>query len=256
MAKLQTSSEIKTETVALKVSDGTSMNAYVARPAGAGSFPGLIVFQEAFGVNHYIRGVAERFAHEGFFALAPELFHRTAPGFEGSYTDFNAVMLHVKALTDAGLEADVKAGYEYLSGNAFVAPGRVGAIGFCMGGRASFLAASACPLRAAVSFYGSGIAPVKTAMISNPGLLDRAPKVSGPLLFFWGGQDKHITRDHHRQVADALSQADKKFASVELSYADHGFFCDERASYNEEASKLAWPLALNFLKMNLSTLDG
>ncbi|HVA66946.1 MAG TPA: dienelactone hydrolase family protein [Elusimicrobiota bacterium] len=256
MTKLQTSFEIKTETVALKVSDGTSMGAYAARPAGAGSFPGLLVFQEAFGVNHYIRGMAERLAQEGFFTLAPEIFHRTAPGFEGSYSDFNAVMPHVRAVTETSLEDDVKAGYEYLSKNALVASGHVGAIGFCMGGRASFLAASSCPLRATVSFYGSGIAPVKTAMISNPGLLDRAPQVSGPLLFFWGGQDKHITRDHHRQVADALGQAGKKFASVEFSYADHGFFCDERASYNQEASKLAWPLALNFLKTNLSTQVG
>ncbi|HVC08692.1 MAG TPA: dienelactone hydrolase family protein [Elusimicrobiota bacterium] len=256
MTQLQPSFKIETETVLLKVSDGTSMNAYAARPAGAGPFPGMLVFQEAFGVNHYIRGVAERLAREGFFALAPELFHRSAPGFEGSYSDFDAVMPHVRAVTETGLEADAKASYEYLSQNTLVASAQVGAIGFCMGGRASFLSASACPLRAAVSFYGSGIAPIKTALISNPGLLERAPKIAGPLLFFWGGQDKHITRDHHRQVADALSQAGKKFASVEFSYADHGFFCDERASYNKEASKLAWPLTLDFLKTNLSSLNG
>ncbi len=252
MTRLEASPNLETETVTLKVADGTSMNAYASRPSGAGPSPGLLVFQEAFGLNHYIRGMADRLAREGYFTLAPELFHRSAPGFEGSYTDFSAVMPHVRALTNEGLEADVKAAFNFMTKDSRVAPGRVGAIGFCMGGRTSFLAAAACPLRAAVSFYGSGIAPVKTALISNPGLLDRAPRISGPLLLFWGGQDKNITRDHHRQVADALAQAGKKFASVEFSYADHGFFCDERASYNAEASKLAWPMVLDFLRSNLS----
>lgn len=88
--------EIRTEWVDLDVADGTTMRAYVARPQDARPRSGLLVFQEAFGVNAHIRDVTERFAREGYHALAPELFHRTAPGFEGSYTNFEAVMPHMR----------------------------------------------------------------------------------------------------------------------------------------------------------------
>src|SRR5215469_6298843 len=94
----------------LEVSDGSTMRAYAATPPEHGPYPGLIVFQEAFGVNRHIRDVVDRFAREGYLAIAPELFHRTAPpGFEGSFADFQAVRPHVMALTDANLEADLRA---------------------------------------------------------------------------------------------------------------------------------------------------
>src|SRR5579863_3365013 len=107
--------EIRTEYVNLSVSDGTSMRGYVARPVGAsGPVAGLLVFQEAFGVNAHIRNVAERFAREGYVAIAPALYHRTDPDFEGSYTDFGPVMTHAQAVTDAGLSADIQATYQWL----------------------------------------------------------------------------------------------------------------------------------------------
>ncbi|MHB2026539.1 MAG: dienelactone hydrolase family protein [Elusimicrobiota bacterium] len=245
---------VKTESVQIKVSDGTVMRAHLARPNEPGSFPGLLVFQEAFGVNAHIRSLTERLAEEGYVALAPELYHRTAQGFDSPYSDFASAMPHIKALTDAGLEADIAAAFDLLSGMPFVVQDngpRIGAVGFCLGGRASFLAACARPLRCAVSFYGGGIAPTKTALLNNPGLLDRAPKMSGPMMFFWGGKDSHITRDHHRQIADALTIAQKKLVTVEFSAADHGFFCDERASYDHEAAVQAWPMMLNFLSLHL-----
>ena len=96
----------------LKVSDGTTMSAYVARPQGTEKHPGIMVFQEAFGVNAYIRDVADRFAREGFTAIAPELFHRTGPGFEGSYTDFTGTQQHTSKLTVENLEVDIRATYD------------------------------------------------------------------------------------------------------------------------------------------------
>src|SRR5579871_3618764 len=128
----------QTEYVTLSVSDGTSMRAYVARPASKPR-AGLIVFQEAFGVNAHIRDLTERFAGQGYLAIAPELFHRTAPGFEGSYTDFASVVPHMKALTDEGLTADTRASFEWLQREAKGLA--TGAIGYCMGGRTACLAA-------------------------------------------------------------------------------------------------------------------
>src|SRR5579862_5058851 len=107
----------KTEYVTLSVSDGTSMNAYISRP---GSTPkaALIVFQEAFGVNAHIRDVADRFAGEGYLCIAPELFHRTAPGLEAGYTNFGEVLPHMQALTNDGLEADIRAAHGWMEENA------------------------------------------------------------------------------------------------------------------------------------------
>src|SRR5205823_12554121 len=97
------------ETVSVKVSDGSEMRLYVARPEQPRA-PGLLVLQEAFGVNGHIRDVARRLAREGYLAVAPELFHRTAPpGFEGSYGDFGSIMPHMQALTPETLEADLRA---------------------------------------------------------------------------------------------------------------------------------------------------
>lgn len=232
--------EIAKAKVEVVVSDGTRMNAYVARPQEAGTHPGMLLFQEAFGVNHHIRSVADRLAAEGYVVIAPELFHRTAPsGFEGSYTDFSAVMPHMQAVTPENIEKDVRSAYEWLHSNAQVQSDNIACIGFCMGGRASFIANSVVPLRAAVSFYGGGIAPA---------LLDRASKLHAPMLLVWGGQDKHIPPEQRRAVTEALTAAQKLYVNAEFSRADHGFFCDERASYEPHSARQAWALTLEFLR--------
>src|SRR5208337_2119813 len=100
--------EIRTDWVNLDVADRTTMRAYVVKPQNGRPHAGILVFQEAFGVNVHIRDVTERFAREGYHALAPELFHRTAPGFEGAYNNFQAVMPHVLALKNEHLEADAR----------------------------------------------------------------------------------------------------------------------------------------------------
>ena len=231
---------ITKEKVEVLVADGTRMAAYVARPEQGGPHPGLLLFQEAFGVNRHIRSVSERLAAEGYVVIAPELFHRTAPpGFEGSYTDFAAVMPHLQAVTTEAAEMDIRSAYEWLRSTARVEPNEISSVGFCMGGRVSFLANTVVPLRAAVSFYGGGIAP---------GLLDRAAQVQAPSLLIWGGLDKHITPEHRKAVAEALSAQHKIYVNVEFSNADHGFFCDERASYEARSARQAWALTLEFLR--------
>jgi carboxymethylenebutenolidase len=226
--------------VELAVADGTRMSAYVARPEQGGPHPGILLFQEAFGVNRHIRNVSERLAAEGYVVLAPELFHRTAPpGFAGSYSDFAAVMPHYQAVTTETAEMDIRSGHEWLRSNTQVKANEISSVGFCMGGRVSFLANSVVPLRGAVSFYGGGIAP---------GLLDRASKVQATSLLIWGGLDKHITPEHRKAVTEALSAQQKIYVNVEFSHADHGFFCDERASYEPRSARQAWALTLEFLR--------
>jgi len=235
--------EIKAEWITSKVSDGTIMRAYVARPQDTDRHTGLLVYHEAFGVNPHIRDVTERFAREGYVAVAPELFHRTAPGFEGAYNDFELARPHIKALTNQGLEADIRSAYGWLQAEPGIQSQRIACVGFCMGGRVTFLTNAVLPVSAAISFYGGGIAP-------NPystGFLDRAGDLHAPQMLFWGGLDKHLGPEVARTVTEAIRGAGKPFVNVEFSDADHGFFCDARSSYNPAAARQAWVLALTFL---------
>lgn len=246
------SANVKTEYVELSVSDGTKMRAYVARPKEGGKRPGMLVYQEAFGVNSHIRDVTERFAEKGFVAVSPELFHRSAgAGFEAGYDNFPAVMPHVQAVMNPQtLTADVHASYQWISSESSVDKNAIGSVGFCMGGTVSFLTNALVPVKASISFYGGGIAPSERF---PSGLLNQAGSLHAPMLLFWGGKDQHIQPAQTRAVADALKSANKTFIDVTFSDADHGFFCDARATYNRGAALQAWALTNAFLELNLGT---
>jgi carboxymethylenebutenolidase len=230
--------------LALQVADGTTAHAYVARPETPSIAPGLIVFQEAFGVNAHIRDVAGRFAGQGYVVIAPEMFHRTAdPGFTGSYDDFESIRPHVQALTTEGIVADARAAHAALATDPAVDPERIAAIGYCMGGRCAFLANTALPLRAAVSYYGGGI---------EGEALKRANLLSGPQLFFWGGQDRKLSRDYRTRILAELDDSGKDYTNVEISDADHGFFCDARKQFHPGAAADAWALTTEFLRRHLT----
>jgi carboxymethylenebutenolidase len=224
--------------LALSVGDGTTMQAYAAQPAAAnGAVPGIILLQEAFGVNHHIRSVADRLAQAGYAVVAPELFHRTAaPGLEIPYNDFPSAMPHYFAITNEGLTADLQAAHAWLTDQPGVVADKIGSIGFCLGGRVSFLANAVLPLAAAVSYYGGGTEQIK----------DRAADLHAPHLFFWGGLDQHISKENVAEVIAAVDAAKKPYINTVLSDADHGFHCDERPSYNPAAAHEAWALTLAF----------
>jgi carboxymethylenebutenolidase len=238
---------ISTEWVDLHVSDGTTMRGYVAKPLDTHPHATMLVFQEAFGVNPHIRDITERFARLGYVAIAPELFHRTGPGFEGSYTDFPALMPHFGALKDDQLALDIQTSYDWLQ-KALGRPSPTGAVGYCVGGRITTLAAMTVPIACGISYYGGGISP--GGMF--PSLLGRFRELKAPMMFFWGGLDQHIGSDAVRSVEDAAKAAHKTYTNVVFSYADHGFFCDARASFNKAASKQAWALTLEFLEVSIA----
>ena len=225
------------EDISLNVSDGTTMAAFVARPKDSEKHPGILVFQEAFGINSHIRDITGRFAEEGFISIAPELFHRTGKGFEGNYNDFESTWVHVQALTNEGLIADIISVNEWLKNEKRLLSNEVASIGFCMGGRVSFLANTLLNLKAAISFYGGGM----------PSILDRVPDIHAPMLMFWGGLDKHIDENQINTITASLKLNNKNYVNIVFSNADHGFFCNARASYNPDAAKQAWALAIAFL---------
>ena len=234
-------SNITSQHVEIKVDDGTTMLGWLAQPAGETVKRGILVFPEIFGVNAHIRDVTNRFAALGFAALSPELFHRTAPPkWECGYTDFPTAMPHMQAVKEPSLESDVKATYGWLKSNT-AAGENIACVGYCMGGRTSFLANSAVPLKAAISYYGGNM----------PSLLHRTNKLSAPMLLFWGELDQHITPEHRNQVATSMREAKKEFVDVVFSNADHGFFCDARQSYQQNAARLSWDIVQSFLNARL-----
>lgn len=228
---------IQTERHVLQVSDGTEMALFAARPESSGA-PGLLVFQEAFGVNGHIRGLCEAFARDGWLAAAPELYHRTAPGATFAYDDIASARPHMQAMTDAGIRADQQAAFDWLRAQGCPS---VGAVGYCMGGRMAFLANANLPVAAAVSYYGGGI----------QNLEDRAAGLHGPMLLHWAGRDSHVTGEHARAVEDFLRLAGRPFVSIHHSEADHGFNCDERKSHHPESARLALAVTLAFLRDHL-----
>jgi carboxymethylenebutenolidase len=228
--------------VTIAVGDGTQMAMYVSRPSGSGLAPGILVFQEAWGVDGHIRDVADRFVRLGFIAAAPELFHRTAPsGTEIRHEAVDEARKHLGSLTLDGVRADVTAAHHWLIEHGGADTSRMACIGFCMGGRVSWIANTAEPFRAAISFYGGGI----------DDLLWLAPQQGGPILMFWGGQDSHIPPESRRRVEDALSAAGKTHEQVVFGQAGHAFFNDtSEAAYHANAARQAWALTTEFLRAN------
>ena len=223
--------------VSVPVEGAPEMRLFVVRPAREGPHRAIIVMQEAFGVNAHIRDVTTRFAREGFLAVAPELFHRTGTAVEGRYDAFAEMHPHFSVLNTEGILADAKATFRWVVSQPDVDASRVAVIGYCLGGRAAFLANSSLPIAAGVSYYAGGM----------PSVLDRVGGVHAPHTFFWGGRDQHITVEQKTAVADAFTRADKQFTAVEFSQADHGFFCDQRGAYEPDAAREAWALTLAFL---------
>lgn len=229
--------------IPLTVQDGTTMQVYATYPSGGNNLPGMIVFQEAFGVNAHIRDVAERIAAEGYYAIAPELFHRTAgKGFEADYSDFESTRKHLQALTTQGLSEDITTTHKFMCRQNEVDENRTGSIGFCLGGRVSFLASCLLPLKGAVSFYGGDLAGMAG---------DKINQIPCPLLLCWGGKDKHISKGIIDTTLGALHRAGKDYVNAIFSQGDHGFFCEARPAYHPASAKEAWALVKTFWNVNV-----
>ena len=222
------------------------MKLYVATPDNAHQAPALIVLQEAFGVNSHIRSVCERFAREGFVAVAPELFHRSGSGLEFKYDEFAKIKPIFSAITNEQLAEDLAATFRWLHDAPNVDPHRISVIGYCMGGFAATLAACTLPVKTAISYYGGGIVEARPGLAMRP-LLPEFHKLKAPALFIFGDQDHGIPESQIEAIRAELIKQKKAHEIVVYPGAEHGFFCDERASYNAEAAAKAWDRTLAWL---------
>jgi carboxymethylenebutenolidase len=229
----------------LDTADGP-MRVYSCVPEG-GAARAVIVIQEAFGVNHHIEDVTRRFADAGYHAVAPALFHRAGGG-TAPYDDFEKVLPLFEGLTDVGIVMDVRATVAHLHEQGFADPS-IGIIGFCMGGRVTFLASLELALGAAVGFYGGGI--VTGRFPQFPPLLDRAGELETPWLGIFGDLDASIPVEDVEALRTRLAELDVPTEVIRYATAEHGFHCDARPSYNAEASTDAWGRALAWFEEHL-----
>lgn len=219
---------------------GPGFAGYLARPP-AGSGPGLVLFQEIFGVNAHIRAVAEQYALDGFVVLAPDMFWRQAArvelGYEGEQRQRAVALMGQQQPAD--IAADIGAAVAALRARAETAGRKTGAIGYCMGGRMAYTAAALAGVDAAVAYYGGGIHKQ----------LELAPRIACPIQFHYAGHDDHIPPDAVQSVRNAMAG---KPAEVHVYPGSmHGFNCWARASYHAPSAALAHGRSLAFLAANL-----
>ena len=229
-------------------SDATSegVPAYDAAPEGAPR-GGVVVIQEAFGVNDHIEDVARRFAAEGYRAIAPHLYHRTGDPKIG-YTDFAQVMPQMSALTTGGILEDVDAALAAFEQDG-IAASKVAIVGFCMGGTVATIVGAQRKLGAAVSFYGGGVAEGR---FGGPPLTEIAPSLRTAWLGLYGDEDTSIPVDQIEQLREAAARSSVPTEMVRYPGAQHGFHCDQRPdNYDEASAKDAWQRAIAFLREHI-----
>ncbi|HYL59945.1 MAG TPA: dienelactone hydrolase family protein, partial [Candidatus Acidoferrales bacterium] len=230
-------------TISIKADDGGTFSGYLATPP-SGSGPGVVVIQEIFGVNAHIRSVVDRWAEEGYVALAPDLFWRLKPGVELGFTadDVKAAREYGRRFDDKQGVTDIGAAISALRSQPEF-KGKIGAVGYCMGGRLAFLAAARLPARldAAVSYYGTRMEPH----------LGEAASVRCPILFHFGGTDTAVPPESREKIRAAFSAHDDAEFYV---YADagHAFNNDRRRdAFHPFAAQLARSRTLGLFRRTL-----
>ena len=253
---VKTDSEgLVTDDVSFPAPDGFDLPAYVARPAGDGPFPVVIVVSEIFGVHEYIRDVCRRLAKAGYAAVAPAFFVRVAD--PAPLRDSAEIM---RIVGQAGYEqvmGDVSAAMDWASGQLWARDDRFGITGFCWGGKVVWQAAARfAGIKAGVAWYGR-LAPAAEATpdqiaAGRPWPVDLAKDLKGVVIGNYGGQDRGIPNASVEAMNGALVSAGHTESGIKL-YADapHGFHADYRDSYRAADSADGWARLLALFEAKL-----
>lgn len=235
-------------------SDGFAMRAYLARPRAPGTYPAVIVLHEAFGLVEHERDVARRFANAGFIALAPDVYSRV--GAPQNASDMAEVRAKMFGLTDAQLVRDFEAAAAFVRAQPGVS-GKLGCVGFCVGGRWTLLfACSSDKLDAAIDCWGGFITRATPDARTTPArpvpVVDLAARLHCPLYLVCGEEDQNPSPTDAAELAKRLEQAGKNFKLEVFKNAGHAFFADYRPSYREAPAFELWPKMVAFFKTHLA----
>lgn len=231
--------------VTFPVADG-QCPAYIARPAGKGRYPGVLVVSEIFGLHEWIRDVARRLAHAGYAAIAPDYFHRFGdPSQMTKMEDIRPIV--AKATLNLQL-SDSDSAIAWLGKQPWADASKVGVTGFCWGGTLVWMMAThSPPVTAGAAWYGRVKRPA-SATDNRPYPLDSVGAIKAPVLGLYGGLDKGIPVADLEAMREAMKAARKESEIVVYPNADHGFLADYRPSYNAEAAKDGWARMLAWFK--------
>lgn len=222
--------------VAIQSHDGRKFDGYLSLPP-TGRGPGLVIIQEIWGVNTHIRAVADQYAMDGYVVIAPDIFWRQEANVDLTYDEVGTKKASqlMQGLNRPDAVADLVATVKALHRRPEMT-GKVGAVGYCMGGRLAYHLAASGAIETAVCYYGGGI--------QND--LDLASSVNVPVLFHYGALDKHIPATAVAAVRMAFQgRTNAQFHVYED--ADHGFNCWGRPMYNQRASAIAHGRTLEWL---------
>jgi carboxymethylenebutenolidase len=214
-----------------------SVSGHLARPAGSGPWPALVVIQEWWGLDQQTRSIADRFAGVGYLSFAPDLFH----GELAQLGDGEKAMALTQKYSP-GAVAELQAVYDALKAHPDCS-GKVGSVGFCFGGRMSLALGLARPLDAVCTFYGGGMQQ----------LFDRLGDLKAPMLGLFGDADQSIPVGTVEQFDKLLDRIGVEHEIKVYPNSGHAFFRDTDPNvYRPEAAKDAWERVTKFLAKNLS----
>ena len=218
------------------------MEAYLAQPEGSDSHPAVVVIQEIWGVNSHIQFLTDRFPAQGYVGLAPAMFHREGRMTMGLHEEMDLALARMGNCTDAGIVADVQAAVNYLKAQPFVQSDRIGIVGFCFGGRVSYLAAcNVSDLKATVVYYGGRI---MGALGDGASPFEQTSKITSPVLGLFGEEDQNPSPEDVAKIDAELTRLGKDHEFHTYPGCGHGFNCNARSSYRPESARDAWGKAM------------
>jgi carboxymethylenebutenolidase len=236
---------IMAETIHIPGHDGDLIEAYYARPLGPGPFGSVVVIHHMPGYDPQTQEIARTFAVNGYNAICPNLYTREAPG--ASPDDAAAAARAQGGVPDERLVGDVGGAAKFLRALEN-SNGKVGTIGYCSGGRQSFLAAVSLPIDAAVDCYGAFVvgSPPEGMPLKVGPIVDKTPDLSCPLLGLFGAEDSHPSPEQVAELEQALKAAGKTYEFHTYEGAGHAFFAVNRPSYRVEAANDGWQRIWDF----------
>jgi carboxymethylenebutenolidase len=239
------------ESVAIAGHNGDDVEAYYARPLGAGPFPGVVVIHHMPGWDEWTREVVRKFAQHGYAALSPHLYARLGPG---SPDDLAARARAEGGVADDQVVGDVAGAMRFLRAQPY-ASGKVGVIGFCSGGRHTYLVACRLPdVDAAVDCWGGGVIVDDPSQLSEKrpvAPIELTPDLNCPLLGIFGNEDRNPDVDQVNRTEEALKRHGKSYEFHRYDGAGHGFFAVDRAAYRPEQATDGWAKVFAFYEQHL-----
>jgi carboxymethylenebutenolidase len=243
---------MRAETVEITGHGQDAIEAYLAQPLDVDPTGGVVVIHHRPGYDEGTKEITRTFAAHGYLAICPNLYTREAPG--ASPDDAAAASRSLGGVPDDRLVGDVGGAVTYLR-SLTSSNGKVATIGYCSGGRQSFLAACSLDLDAAVDCYGAYVTrptPEGSPLSMTP-VVDLAPNLSCPLLGLFGAEDQYPSPEEVAELEAALTSAGKEFEFHSYDGAGHAFFATDRPSYRPEAANDGWGRIWDFFGRNLST---